>query len=123
MKSKLSKIMAGIIVCFAIMMMSNIKANAANANVNVSSASGSVGDTVTVDVTVTPEVAAVAQIAVAYDTNYLECVGGGNGGTAGIVMDILDIAEGSSGKMSISFRLKKAGTSAVTISNASRKSY
>lgn len=52
MKSKLSKIMAGIIVCFAIMMMSNIKANAANANVNVSSASGSVGDTVTVDVTV-----------------------------------------------------------------------
>ena len=119
MKSKLSKIMAGIIVCFAIMMMSNIKANAANANVNVSSASGSVGDTVTVDVTVTPEVAAVAQIAVAYDTNYLECVGGGNGGTAGIVMDILDIAEGSSGKMSISFRLKKAGTSAVTISNAS----
>ena len=119
MKSKLSKIMAGIIVCFAIMMMSNIKANAANANVNVSSASGSVGDTVTVDVTVTPEVAAVAQIAVAYDTNYLECVGGGNGGTAGIVMDILDIAEGSSGKMSISFRLKKAGTAAVTISNAS----
>ena len=82
MKSKLSKIMAGIIVCFAIMMMSNIRANAANANVNVSSASGSVGDTVTVDVTVTPEVAAVAQIAVAYDTNYLECVGGGNGGTA-----------------------------------------
>ncbi|GEM_PF-3440713 len=119
MKSKLSKIMAGIIVCFAIMMMSNIRANAANANVNVSSASGSVGDTVTVDVTVTPEVAAVAQIAVAYDTNYLECVGGGNGGTAGIVMDILDIAEGSSGKMSISFRLKKAGTAAVTISNAS----
>ena len=119
MKSKLSKIMAGIIVCFAIMMMSNIRANAANANVNVSSASGSVGDTVTVDVTVTPEVAAVAQIAVAYDTNYLECVGGGNGGTAGIVMDILDIAEGSSGKMSISFRLKKAGTAAVTISSAS----
>lgn len=119
MNTRLSKIMAGFFVCFAIMMMSNIKVNAANANVSVSSASGSVGDTITVDVTVKPEVAALAQIAVAYDTNYLECVGGGNGGSAGLVMDILDIAEGATGKMTISFRLKKAGTTAVSISSTS----
>ena len=111
----------GVIACLTVIMMFNVKANAANASISVSSASGSVGDTVSVDVTVKPEGAALAQIAVSYDTNYLEYAGGGNGGEAGIVMDALDISEGSTGTTTIKFKLKKAGTTTVSISSASTR--
>lgn len=121
MKSRISKLLMGVIACLTVIMMFNVKANAANASISVSSASGSVGDTVSVDVTVKPEGAALAQIAVSYDTNYLEYAGGGNGGEAGIVMDALDISEGSTGTTTIKFKLKKAGTTTVSISSASTR--
>lgn len=116
MKSRLGKLIAGVMICFAIVMISNIRANAANANVSISSAEGSVGDIVNVDVTVTPEKASIANVSVRFDTNYLEYVSGGSmGNVSDTIIDVLDIADGASGKMTLSFKLKKAGTTTIQI--------
>lgn len=116
MKSRLGKLIAGVMICFAIVMISNIRANAANANVSISSTEGSVGDIVNVDVTVTPEKASIANVSVRFDTNYLEYVSGGSmGNVSDTIIDVLDIADGASGKMTLSFKLKKAGTTTIQI--------
>ncbi len=119
MKARLEKLMAGIIICIAILMMSKIKVNAASASVNISSVSGSIGDTVGVDVVVTSDTLASANLLIGYDTNFLELVsveGGDAGGTAGVLNTVIfRIEAGKSEKVTINFRLKQAGTTGVSV--------
>lgn len=119
MKARLEKLMAGIIICIAILMMSKIKVNAASASVNISSVSGSIGDTVGVDVVVTSDTLASANLLIGYDTNFLELVsveGGDAGGTAGVLNTVIfRIEAGKSEKVTINFRLKQAGSTGVSV--------
>lgn len=118
MKSRLSKLIIGIFACMAIILIFNVKAHADSANISVSSVSGNVGDTVSVSVQVTPDTDAMAQLAVAYDTNFLEYVSGGSNGVAGIVMDILDdVKAGTTGEVVINFRLRQAGSTTVSVAD------
>lgn len=118
MKSRLSKLIIGIFACMAIILIFNVKAHADSANISVSSVSGNVGDTVSVSVQVTPDTDAMAQLAVAYDTNFLEYVSGGSNGVAGIVMDILDdVKAGTTGEIVINFRLRQAGSTTVSVAD------
>lgn len=118
MKFRLSKLIIGIFACMAIILIFNVKAHADSANISVSSVSGNVGDTVSVSVQVTPDTDAMAQLAVAYDTNFLEYVSGGSNGVAGIVMDILDdVKAGTTGEVVINFRLRQAGSTTVSVAD------
>lgn len=118
MKSRLSKLIIGLFACMAIILIFNVKAHADSANISVSSVSGNVGDTVSVSVQVTPDTDAMAQLSVAYDTNFLEYVSGGSNGVAGIVMDILDdVKAGTTGEVVINFRLRQAGSTTVSVAD------
>lgn len=119
MKSKISKIMLGITAGFLMVLLFNVKAQAATANVSVSSVSGTKGDTVTVTVSVSADEAAMGQVGISYDTNYLEYISDGtNGGVAGLVLSVLnDIPAGQAQTISLNFRLKEAGTTAVTVAS------
>ena len=118
MKSKLSRLVIGLFACMAIILILNVKIYADSANVSVSSVSGSAGDTVSVSVSVTPDTDVMAQLAIAYDTNFLEYVSGGTNGVAGIVMEILDdVKAGSTGEFVINFRLRTAGTTTVSVAD------
>lgn len=121
MKSKVSKLIIGLFACMAVILGYNVKAHADSANVSVSSANGSVGDTVSVSVKVTPDVDAMAQLAISYDTNYLEYVSGGTNGVAGIVMEILDdVKAGTTGEFVVNFRLRTAGTTTISIADSTQ---
>ncbi len=118
MKSRLSKIIMGILACLAVMLMFNVKAHAANASISVSSGSGNVGDNVTVNVTVTPDAAVLATLIIDYKTDYLEYVpteNDTNEKPAGTLISVLDIANGTSETVQLVFKLKKAGTSGVSV--------
>lgn len=119
MKSKISKIMLGITAGFLMVLLFNVKVQAATANVSVSSVSGTKGDTVTVTVSVSADEAAMGQVGISYDTNYLEYISDGtNGGVAGLVLSVLnDIPAGQAQTITLNFRLKEAGTTAVTVAS------
>lgn len=118
MKSKLSKLVIGLFACMAMIYVMNVRAHADSANVSVTSVSGTVGDTVSVSVQVTPDTDAMAQLAVSYDTNFLEYVSGGSNGVAGVVMDILDeVKAGATGEVVINFRLRQAGTTTISVAD------
>jgi hypothetical protein len=119
MKYKLSKLVIGLFACMAVILTINVKVHADSANVSVSSASGSVGDTVSVSVKVTPDADAMVQLSVSYDTNYLEYVSGGTNGVAGKVMEIFDeVKAGATGELVINFKLRAAGTTTVSVTDA-----
>lgn len=117
MKSKISKIMTGMAVGFIMILLYNVKVQAATANISVSSGSGTKGDTITVTVSVSADEAAMGQIGISYDTNYLEYISDGtNGGVAGLVLSVLnDIPAGQAQTISLNFRLKEVGTTPVSV--------
>lgn len=118
-KSVLSK-MAVVIVAFVMSFFCysvNVKAD--NGSISVSSVTGTKGETVTVAVTVSADEAAMGEIGISYDTNYLEYVNDGtNGGVAGLVLTVLnDIAANQPQTINLSFVLKEAGTTNVTVAS------
>lgn len=122
MKSKFCKIMMGIAVGIVMVLLYHVKVQAATANVSVSSASGTKGDTVTITVTVSADEAAMAEVGISYDTNYLEYITDGtNGGVAGLIISVLnDIPAGQAQTISLNFRLKEAGTTTVSVAPNTR---
>ena len=117
MKTKIIKIVTGMLfVCMAVF-LSGFQAMADNGNVAVSSVSGKKGEKVTATVTVSSDVAAMADIWIAYDTNLLEFVDdGSHGGTAGFVQTILtDLQPNQPMNFELSFLLKEVGNTTLVV--------
>lgn len=119
MKSKISKIMMGMVTGILMVLLFNVKVQAAAANISVSSVSGTKGDTMTVTVSVSADEAAMGQVGISYDTRYLEYISDGtNGGVAGLVLSVLnDIPAGQTQTISLNFRLREAGTTTVSVAD------
>lgn len=121
MKSKINKIMMGLVAGILMLFLFQVKAQAATATISVSSVSGTKGDTVTVNVSVTTDDLGMAEIWLSYDTNYLEYVSDGNDGVAGMAKKVLDnIPAGQAQVCSFNFRLKEAGTTTISVAGNTR---
>ena len=110
---KIAAVLMTLLLCVPFFNVTSAKA-AGTARVSIGSASGTVGETVSVTVSIDAsfEIGA-ATIYVSYDTSVLEPVSGSNTGT--VTCNFLDSNASSSQSSSISFRIKAAGTSSLSV--------
>ena len=110
---KIAAVLMTLLLCVPFFNVTSAKA-AGTARVSIGSASGTVGETVSVMVSIDAsfEIGA-ATIYVSYDTSVLEPVSGSNTGT--VTCNFLDSNASSSQSSSISFRIKAAGTSSLSV--------
>ena len=110
---KIAAVLMALLLCVPFFNVTSAKA-AGTARVSIGSASGTVGETVSVTVSIDAsfEIGA-ATIYVSYDTSVLEPVSGSNTGT--VTCNFLDSNASSSQSSSISFRIKAAGTSSLSV--------
>ena len=110
---KIAAVLMALLLCVPFFNVTSAKA-AGTARVSIGSASGTVGETVSVTVSIDAsfEIGA-ATIYVSYDTSVLEPVSGSNTGT--VTCNFLDSNASSSQSASISFRIKAAGTSSLSV--------
>lgn len=110
---KIAAVLMILILCVPFFNVTSAKA-AGTARVSIGSASGTVGETVSVSVSIDAsfEIGA-ATIYVSYDSSVLEPVSGSNTGT--VTCNFLDSNASSSQSASISFRIKAAGTSSLSV--------
>lgn len=125
MKTKITKVLMGFAALVLMLAGFEIKTWAASGNISISSANGSVGDTVSVTVSVSADEAALGEVNVSFDTNYLEYMGSSNSGdtnngVAGLVKIVMtDIQPGAGYAVNLNFRLLAVGTTGVSVSRAS----
>ena len=113
---KIKKIAAFLMVLILCMPFFNVTSASAagTARVSIGSASGTVGDTVSVSVSIDASFdIGAATIYVSYDSSKLEPSSGSNTGT--VTCNFLDSSASRSQQTSISFRIKSAGTSSLTV--------
>ena len=130
MKSVLSKMTMTIMTFLFAMTMFSICAFADNAVVTVTPANGTKGEVVAVPVTLNADTNASGQVALAYDTKYMDFLsvtytdGAGNpqveqsSGVAGIaIWNVNGYAAGTPRTVNFNFTLKEAGATKVTVSD------
>lgn len=110
---KIAALFMAMLLCIPFMNITTAKA-AGTARVSIGSASGEVGDTVSVSVSIDASFQiGAATIYVSYDSSMLEPTSGSNTGT--VTCNFLDSSASSSQSTSISFRIKAAGTSSLSV--------
>ncbi len=110
---KIAAVLMVLILCIPFFNITSASA-AGTARVSIGSASGTVGDTVSVSVSIDASFdIGAATIYVSYDSSKLEPASGSNTGT--VTCSFLDSSTSKNQQTSISFRIKSAGTSSLTV--------
>ncbi len=110
---KIAAILLAILLCVPMVNLTSTKA-AGSARVSIGSASGTVGETVSVTVSIDASFQiGAATIYISYDKNVIEPASGSNTGM--VTCNFLDSSSSNSQSTSVSFKIKKAGTSALNV--------
>ncbi len=115
---KIAAILLAILLCVPMVNLTSTKA-AGSARVSIGSASGTVGETVSVTVSIDASFQiGAATIYISYDKNVIEPASGSNTGM--VTCNFLDSSSSNSQSTSVSFKIKKAGTSALNVAGDSK---
>lgn len=110
---KIAAILLAILLCVPMVNLTSTKA-AGSARVSIGSASGTVGETVSVTVSIDASFQiGAATVYISYDKNVIEPASGSNTGM--VTCNFLDSSSSNSQSTSVSFKIKKAGTSALNV--------